>query len=255
MSDYIPTDTYSRVSVKEVGILFASCAAVLVVLVIFRTAINVIVIDVCILGDCSAWKKLCCCFRRRRNRGNDGEGGGGGDGDGDGGISDNNDTSNGSNDGNGFMDEHGRWIPLRIAGAVVNPVSYVYNCPSEQRKAFLDSIIDSELLDPHIVGRNCKQKQQRITNDDDHEFIGDVEEFNHPHNTKNDNHVDDNSNTDGSNATENILEEAALCAICLQNQEFGESCSKAKACSHTFHTECIRSWIDRSLLCPVVGNK
>ena len=37
------------------------------------------------------------------------------------------------------------WRPFRLAGTIVDPVSYVYSSPVEMRETFLNSIISSEV--------------------------------------------------------------------------------------------------------------
>lgn len=192
-------------TMKEVAILFGACALMLFVLVIFRVLINVIIIDVCILGDCSAWKKLCICFRHRG------------------------DNSNTINDQNRDVDDvemvsDTRWGAIRFVGTVANPSSYLYSgCPEEKKRMFLNSITDSELLEQYIVTK--QMNQTALENDHEQNVVSAVNE------EKN--------------------EESPLCSICLQGIEVGESCSRTKTCSHKFHTQCIKSWIDRSLACPV----
>lgn len=147
---------FDRVSVKSVGILFASCVTVLFLLVICRTVINIIIIDVCILGDCTAWRKLCSCCGRggRRNehlhtRGHgqgrrQGQGQGQGDYDTNGMDVEHNDNStDGSNNGIGWREAFRR-AGIALATST-NPVSYLYSRPEEQRNTFLESIIDSQV--------------------------------------------------------------------------------------------------------------
>ena len=47
----------------DLAIIFGASLVMLVILYIFRYVLNVFVIDICILGDCSAWKRICgyCC--------------------------------------------------------------------------------------------------------------------------------------------------------------------------------------------------
>jgi hypothetical protein len=44
-------------------------------------------------------------------------------------------------------------------------------------------------------------------------------------------------------------EEQACCSICLQELDSDEC--KIRKCKHAFHKACIKSWISRSLSCPV----
>ena len=65
----------------------------------------------------------------------------------------NNDAYEDDNDGNhhDFHDDDERarmntsWRPYRLAGTIVDPVSYVYSSPKEMREKFLNTIIDSDV--------------------------------------------------------------------------------------------------------------
>jgi len=187
----------------------------LIILLACRVIINIIIIDVCILGDCTAWRKLSCCCRRRRRRF-------GVFGDSSSSSNTNSNNNNNNNNDNVNGDDDGWIAAFRRAGiefmgdSRMDPVSYLYSRPERQRNAFLESIIDSKLLTPYNVMKVQKEK-------------------------------------DKDNDINSVEKEASLslCSICLQDQEPGEQCCRAKACSHTFHTNCIKSWIERSLLCPV----
>lgn len=122
-----------KVTMKEVGTLFGICAATLIFLIVFRVMINVIIIDVCILGDCSAWKKLCICFRRRGGNNNTiGRDGADNDDDRVDDVEMNYDPST--------------WRAMGIASTVTNPLSYIYRgCSSQKRRLFLNNITDSEV--------------------------------------------------------------------------------------------------------------
>lgn len=55
-------------------------------------------------------------------------------------------------------------------------------------------------------------------------------------------------------ATERIVLEEALeenCAICQDRMEAQNATRKIHACGHSFHTECIDTWFERSVSCPV----
>jgi hypothetical protein len=46
-----------------------------------------------------------------------------------------------------------------------------------------------------------------------------------------------------------MTEGEQVCSICLQ--ELDSDACEIRNCRHGFHTECIKSWIYRSLSCPV----
>jgi hypothetical protein len=50
-----------------------------------------------------------------------------------------------------------------------------------------------------------------------------------------------------------VLEEAleGTCAICQDRMEARNPVRKIRACNHSFHTECIDTWFERSVSCPV----
>ena len=149
----IPRNTQhsDNISIESLAILFACCAGILLFLVICRTVINIIIIDVCILGDCTAWKKIFCCCTTWYTR----DGGGNsssrnrnrsrwrrrGDDD----SEDDEHVDDGGSDDEEI--ETGRWRVFRrgMVGTITNPVSYIYNSPKDQRDIFLNSIIDSEV--------------------------------------------------------------------------------------------------------------
>ncbi len=130
----VPRNPFERESPKEVILIFGCCAAMLIVLVLLRTVINVIIIDICLLGNCGAWKKICCCQLWRAVRRN----------------ADDEESDVGDTNSSGFEDndiEEARvtrntWRPFRIAGTIVDPVSYVYSSPVAMRDKFLNNIMD-----------------------------------------------------------------------------------------------------------------
>ncbi|XP_075473475.1 RING-H2 finger protein ATL66-like [Primulina tabacum] len=41
------------------------------------------------------------------------------------------------------------------------------------------------------------------------------------------------------------------CSVCLENFKNGETCKKLPKCSHSFHSECIDSWLLKTAACPI----
>ncbi|MBA0557434.1 hypothetical protein Golob_014503 [Gossypium lobatum] len=41
------------------------------------------------------------------------------------------------------------------------------------------------------------------------------------------------------------------CAICLEDFKMGEKCRLLPLCKHSFHAECVDSWLLRNPICPV----
>ncbi|KZV36136.1 hypothetical protein F511_20268 [Dorcoceras hygrometricum] len=41
------------------------------------------------------------------------------------------------------------------------------------------------------------------------------------------------------------------CAVCLENFRAGEKCRLLPLCNHSFHAECVDSWLLRSPICPI----
>lgn len=50
--------------------------------------------------------------------------------------------------------------------------------------------------------------------------------------------------------TQEQVDEDAACSICLKNYQVDETISELP-CKHTFDTECIKEWLNRSATCPV----
>ncbi|KAK6913130.1 Zinc finger, RING-type [Dillenia turbinata] len=44
---------------------------------------------------------------------------------------------------------------------------------------------------------------------------------------------------------------AADCAVCLDNFKSGEKCRLLPLCNHSFHAECVDSWLLKKPMCPV----
>ena len=131
----IPRNPFGKASPEEVLLIFGCCAAILLFLVVFRTVINIIIIDICLLGNCSAWKRICCCQLWNAVRAmvrNDRESGG--------------DNSTDSNNGQEFDSEQGigmsAWTLFRVEGTIVDPVHFLNGSPKEVKEKFLNSIID-----------------------------------------------------------------------------------------------------------------
>ncbi|KAI5683471.1 hypothetical protein M9H77_04699 [Catharanthus roseus] len=41
------------------------------------------------------------------------------------------------------------------------------------------------------------------------------------------------------------------CAVCLENFRGGEKCRLLPKCNHSFHAECIDSWLLKTAVCPI----
>ncbi|CAN4088264.1 unnamed protein product [Withania somnifera] len=41
------------------------------------------------------------------------------------------------------------------------------------------------------------------------------------------------------------------CAVCLENFKIGEKCRLLPKCNHTFHVQCIDSWLKKTAVCPI----
>ncbi|KAH7857110.1 hypothetical protein Vadar_009113 [Vaccinium darrowii] len=41
------------------------------------------------------------------------------------------------------------------------------------------------------------------------------------------------------------------CAVCLENFKVGEMCRLLPNCQHSFHAQCIDSWLSKRAICPV----
>lgn len=46
-------------------------------------------------------------------------------------------------------------------------------------------------------------------------------------------------------------EETGDCAVCLEAFEAGDRCRQLPRCEHSFHAECVDSWLRKSSACPV----
>ncbi|KAM7250564.1 hypothetical protein ACFE04_022447 [Oxalis oulophora] len=45
------------------------------------------------------------------------------------------------------------------------------------------------------------------------------------------------------------------CVICLEDFQDGESCRLFPVCNHIFHSDCICSWLESNLTCPICRNR
>ncbi|GLU20697.1 hypothetical protein SLE2022_368830 [Rubroshorea leprosula] len=44
---------------------------------------------------------------------------------------------------------------------------------------------------------------------------------------------------------------AVDCVVCLENFRSGDMCKLLPSCNHSFHAECIDSWLSQTPLCPI----
>ncbi|PIA40478.1 hypothetical protein AQUCO_02500289v1 [Aquilegia coerulea] len=44
---------------------------------------------------------------------------------------------------------------------------------------------------------------------------------------------------------------SADCAVCLENFRIGEKCRLLPICKHSFHAECVDSWLLKAPICPI----
>ncbi|KAJ4763890.1 RING-H2 finger protein ATL80 [Rhynchospora pubera] len=43
----------------------------------------------------------------------------------------------------------------------------------------------------------------------------------------------------------------AACAVCIENFCFGDRCRLLPQCKHSFHADCVDSWLMKCALCPI----
>ena len=117
---------FPRFSGEQLGILLGSFVAMIVLLYICRNVVNIFIIDICFLGECSAWKRICKCCRRE----------------------DDDPDDNGPR----------RWrtvdaIALDSMGAFLDPVGFLYSdkVKEETREKILNIITNNEVSDLGIV--------------------------------------------------------------------------------------------------------
>ncbi|KAM3318946.1 RING-H2 finger protein ATL39 [Capsicum chacoense] len=41
------------------------------------------------------------------------------------------------------------------------------------------------------------------------------------------------------------------CAVCLENFKAGDKCRLLPKCNHSFHAQCIDSWLQKTAVCPI----
>ncbi|OVA07607.1 zinc finger protein [Macleaya cordata] len=41
------------------------------------------------------------------------------------------------------------------------------------------------------------------------------------------------------------------CAVCLENFKMGEKCRLLPICKHSFHAQCVDSWLLKTPICPI----
>lgn len=41
------------------------------------------------------------------------------------------------------------------------------------------------------------------------------------------------------------------CAVCLESYKLGDLCRLLPNCSHSFHAQCIDSWLSKTAICPI----
>jgi len=192
----------------------------ILLLYLLRRVINIFVIDVCILGDCTALKNILCWKKR-------------------------DDYGAGTNGPRQWRSQDA--IDLQTIGAFSDPVAYLYNDIMEEgkRKQFLDVITDTELL-------STSEERRDTANHEEIDSSGkDTAKDNDNDNDKDkDDDNDEESNIKEHEHHESVAEEdRPCCSICLQELE-SDQC-KIRKCKHAFHKTCIKSWISRSLSCPV----
>jgi len=47
-----------------------------------------------------------------------------------------------------------------------------------------------------------------------------------------------------------VADSQEMCSICLDPMKTGDILCEIPQCKHTFHAQCIRTWIDKSGICP-----
>lgn len=50
------------------------------------------------------------------------------------------------------------------------------------------------------------------------------------------------------------MQQEATCVVCCGDFEVGETLSELPGCSHLFHGECIKEWLERASNCPICRN-
>ncbi|KAF5200760.1 Ring-h2 finger protein atl32 [Thalictrum thalictroides] len=52
-------------------------------------------------------------------------------------------------------------------------------------------------------------------------------------------------------AEEKVSSSSADCAVCLENFRMGDKCRLLPICKHSFHAECVDSWLLKAPICPI----
>jgi len=208
-------------SLEDLAFVAGYIVVMFVVIFLFRRVLNVVVIDVCILGNCSAWKNICaCCY-------------------------------GGSDDANRPEGWRVRDVRvLTLLGAFSNPAAYLYSpeVSDSTRQKFLE-IIDSELLEQKQIDEeggieNSPPKQSL----DDVDGNGEVQKEPAPTSSA----ANESQQSAPIQQPDEIdVESDNICSICLQELDNGDDTCTVRVCSHAFHSTCIKQWIARSLSCPV----
>ncbi|WOL12125.1 hypothetical protein Cni_G20890 [Canna indica] len=50
---------------------------------------------------------------------------------------------------------------------------------------------------------------------------------------------------------EEKMSDTTDCAVCLESFQVGERCRLLPACRHSFHAQCVDSWLLKSSICPI----
>jgi hypothetical protein len=99
------------------------------------------------------------------------------------------------------------------------------------------------------INRNCRRYLEEITLDTN--YMQDYYE---------DDYVIENieevveNNIDNDIILNNIIlnnKNTITCPICIEEMKVGDKISKIKICSHIFHKDCIKPWIEKNFTCPL----
>ena len=133
-----------KLTARHIGVLIGVLGGMVVLMYIFRFVINIFVIDICILGDCSAWKKICCWLRNNREEDDNGNDG---------------DAASGASSGGPMRWRARDAVILQTMGAFTDPVSFLYSSETfsqQKREQFLKIITDAEVSEfEHVVSTVC----------------------------------------------------------------------------------------------------
>lgn len=237
-------------NLSRTEILQLAGAAIITValLFLFRRLVNILVIDICILGDCSAWQRICCFWKPRRGS-YDGNHNNGNSGNNSSGDSGNNTSDRSRRDVGQDGSTEIQMVSSTTTATADDPTAFLYNdrlINEEKRLILLNGLLqECQVLSSSascIIGENDTMIGEHHGEDDSGQRHGttksilSIEEGCHIHSL-----LDDDSH--GSVA------EILYCSICLQAIE-SNRCF-VKNCQHPFHKPCIVTWMVRSLKCPV----